>query len=171
MKSITGKPISPGYAQGHAVLLGTGPSELPKRGISADQIGAELACFHAALKTSSRELQQLQACVQSELGRASADIFSAHLLFLKDPQFIHRVEACIRNDRLSLESAIQVTTDELAGLLNEADSAYHRERAADIRDLHRRLLRHIAPPGTDAGLGSTAWLCDITLNQTFFAID
>lgn len=148
MKSIFGKPISPGYAQGRAVLLGAGPSELPKRGIGAAQVDAELARFQAALETSSRELQQLQARVQSELGRASADIFSAHLLFLKDPQFIDRIEACIRNDRLSLETAIQVTIDELAGFLSEADNAYLRERVADIRDLHRRLLRHIAPPGT-----------------------
>jgi phosphotransferase system enzyme I (PtsI) len=149
MKSISGKPISPGYAQGRAVILGTGQAKLPKRQICADQIDAELARFHAALDVSYRELQQLQARVQSELGSASADIFSAHLLFLKDPQFIDKVEACVRNDQLSLESAIQVTINELAGLLSEADNAYLRERAADVRDLHQRMLHHIAQPSTE----------------------
>ncbi|MGD8617043.1 MAG: phosphoenolpyruvate--protein phosphotransferase, partial [Gammaproteobacteria bacterium] len=115
--------------------------------IPPDRIDAELERFHAALESGYRELQQLQARVQSELGSASAEIFSAHLLFLRDQQFIGRVEACIRDDRLSLESAIQVTIDELARLLNEADNPYLRERAADVRDLRRRLLRHIAQTG------------------------
>ena len=66
-------------------------------------------------------------------------------MFLKDPQFIDRVETCIRNDGMSLESAIQVTVDELARLLEESDNTYLRERAADVRDLHRRLQRQITP--------------------------
>ena len=37
----------------------------------------------------------------------AADIFSTHLLFLNGPQFIDRVEARIRADRLSRESAVQ----------------------------------------------------------------
>jgi phosphotransferase system enzyme I (PtsI) len=148
MRIITGKPISPGYARGRAEILGADQPNITKTRIRPAQINAELSRFHSALVESSRELSQLQDRVQSELGTDSAGIFSAHLLFLEDRQFIGRVESCIRGDRLSLESAIQVTIDELASLLNDADSAYLRERAADIRDLHRRLLRHISPPGT-----------------------
>jgi phosphoenolpyruvate-protein phosphotransferase len=148
MKSIKGKPVSPGYARGRAEIPGADPTRAPQTSVPPEQINAELARFHSALEESYRELTQLQSRVQSELGGDAADIFSAHLLFLKDPQFIDRVESCIRNDSLSLESAIQTTIDELAALLNDADSAYMRERAADVRDLHRRLLRHLAPPGT-----------------------
>lgn len=149
MKVISGKPISPGYARGRAEILGSDQAPVSRTAIPPGQVEAELVRFQSALEDSDRELTQLQARVRSELGSDSADIFSAHLLFLKDPQFIDRVESCIRNDRLSLESAIQITIDELASLLKAADSAYMRERAADIRDLHRRLLRHIAPPGAE----------------------
>jgi phosphoenolpyruvate-protein phosphotransferase len=152
MKIITGKPISPGYARGRAVIQGGGPEEVRETRITPDQIDAELARFHAALGESHRELQQLQARVQSELGSDSADIFSAHLLFLRDQQFIGRVEAGIRNERLCLEAALQLTVDELAHLLEEADNAYLRERAADIRDLRSRLLRQIAQSGTEQTL-------------------
>ncbi|MGD2112881.1 MAG: phosphoenolpyruvate-utilizing N-terminal domain-containing protein, partial [Gammaproteobacteria bacterium] len=147
MKTVTGKPISPGFAQGRAVILGGDNAEFRKTSIHAEQIDAELARFHAALEECHRELAQLQARVQTELGSASADIFSAHRLFLKDRQFIDRVATYIRDDRLSLESAIQITVDELASLLNEADNAYLRERAADVRDLRRRLLRHTVQSG------------------------
>jgi phosphoenolpyruvate-protein phosphotransferase (PTS system enzyme I) len=149
MKTIFGKSISPGYAHGHAVRVGVGQPKKLEKHIHADQVGGELARFQAALEDSYRELEQLKARVQSELGTDSADIFSAHMLFLQDPQFIDRVTACIRNERLSLESSIQVTIDELQKILTDTDNVYLRERAADVRDLHRRLLRHIAPSGTE----------------------
>ncbi|MEN8801815.1 MAG: phosphoenolpyruvate--protein phosphotransferase [Thiogranum sp.] len=143
MKIVTGKSISPGYAQGHAMTLGIEQPGITRTQIQPDEIESELERFHSALEESYRELTQLQARVQSEIGSESADIFSAHLLFLQDKQFIDKVEASVRNDHLGLESAIQVTIDELARLLIEADSAFMRERAADVRDLQRRLLRHI----------------------------
>lgn len=148
MKIITGKAISPGYAQGRAEILGAGQQDTVIETIAPDRIEAELERFRAALDRSYRELEQLQARVKSELGADSADIFLAHLLFLKDPQFIDRVEYCIRGDLLCPEAAIQVTIDELAQLLNAADNSYLRERMADIRDLRRRLLRQIAQPGS-----------------------
>jgi phosphoenolpyruvate-protein phosphotransferase len=147
MKILTGRPISPGYAQGRAVMPGAGRPVTPQTRIQPGEVEAELARFNAALESSYRELAQLRTCVQSELGDESANIFSAHLLFLKDPQFLDRVETCVRRGCLSLESAIQVTVDELTATLENADNRYLRERAADVRDLQRRLLRHIAPPG------------------------
>lgn len=148
MKRVVGRPISPGYAHGHAVILGTGATAPKETHIPPDQIETELSRFRSVLDAANRELQQLQARVQSELGAEQSDIFFAHLLFLEDPQFIDRVETCIRVDRHSLESAIQVTADELAKLLDQADNPYLRERAADIRDLQRRLLRHVAQCGS-----------------------
>lgn len=149
MKSFTGKPISPGYAHGHAVILGVVQPHMLEQHIRADQVETELARFSAVLEASYHELAQLQSRVQSELGTDSADIFSAHLMFLEDPQFIDRVNMGITKDRLSLESSIQVTIDELEKLLIEADNMYLRERAADVRDLGRRLLRHIARSDTE----------------------
>jgi phosphoenolpyruvate-protein kinase (PTS system EI component) len=124
------------------VIQGATRAEIPETHISADHIDSGLARFHAALEASYRELQQLQARVQSELGPGQSEIFSAHLLFLEDPQFIESVETRIRNDRYRLESAIQVTVDDLARLPKNADNAYLRERAADMCDLRARLLRH-----------------------------
>jgi len=149
MKTVTGKPVSPGYAQGHAAILGAVHPRVSDTQISPDNKDAEIERFRAALDSSYRELRQLQARVQSELGSESSEIFTAHMLFLEDPQFINRVETSIRKDQLSLESALQVTIDELSRILGEADNAYLRERAADIRDLHRRLLRHIGHSSND----------------------
>lgn len=148
MKIFRGKPIAPGYAQGRAVILGSSPLAVTPAELDPGQIDTELERFRSALDSSYRELEHLQVRIRSELGSASADIFSAHLLFLRDPQFVGKVETRVRDDRRDLESAIKTTIDELASLLAAADDAYLRERAADVRDLHRRLARHLAPPGS-----------------------
>lgn len=144
MKTLQGKPISPGYAQGYATVFGTAEIAAPQRCIGEDEVDEELARFHIALRDSRVELDRLQERVQSELGSAEADIFSAHLLFLQDPQFIGRVESGVKNDRLAIDSAIAVTVAELVTILCESDNAYLRERAEDIRDLGRRLSRNLA---------------------------
>ena len=144
MQTLSGKPISPGYAHGVAVPLGGDLPALPKAGIGPDQVEAELARLRAALEASRRDLMQVQARVRAELGSTAAEIFSAHLMFLEDRQFIDSVERGVREQRLNVETAIQRTIDELARVLDAADNAYLRERAADMRDLERRLLRQIA---------------------------
>ncbi|MDQ3960131.1 MAG: phosphoenolpyruvate--protein phosphotransferase [Pseudomonadota bacterium] len=143
MKTVIGKPISPGYAQGRAVVMGVGEAEVPERHITQNEIDHEIARFQRALEDGYRELQRLQDRVQVELGPSQADIFSAHLLFLRDRQFIDRVESCIKDDRLNVESAIKVTVAALARMLSAAENEYLRERAEDIKDLGRRLIRHI----------------------------
>ncbi|WP_152555561.1 phosphoenolpyruvate--protein phosphotransferase [Methylomarinum vadi] len=144
MKILNGKPISPGYAQGQAVILGIGDKKIASDRIEAGAIDDEIARFHAALESSRRELEQLQARVASELGESSAEIFSAHLLFLDDLQFIEQIENLVRTEHNNLEFAIQQATDDIARRLNEADDPYLRERSADMIDLQRRLLRQLS---------------------------
>jgi phosphoenolpyruvate-protein phosphotransferase (PTS system enzyme I) len=143
MKTVQGKPVSPGYAQGHAAILGVGEITTPRRTIAEHEIDREIGRFRGALDDSYRDLLRLQERVQSELGSVEAEIFSAHLLFLKDPQFIERVERSVRHDRLGIESAIAVTVTELVDILRQSDNAYLRERTEDIRDLGQRLLRNL----------------------------
>jgi phosphotransferase system enzyme I (PtsI) len=143
-RELSGMPVSPGYARGSAVLVGQTQGKLPHRRIPPHEIDQELDRFRLALETSRSELRRLSKRVHSELGAAEAEIFCAHLLFLEDPQFIERVEAAVRRDRINIEAAIDAAVSELAQLLREADNAYLREREEDVRDLGRRVLRHVA---------------------------
>jgi phosphoenolpyruvate-protein phosphotransferase len=150
MKIIQGKPISPGYAQGRAVLIGAGELSVLKRIVATEEVESEIDRFHAALKSSQRDLLHLRERVRSELGSSEADIFTAHLLFLKDQQFIDDVERAVRENCLNIEAAIDLTVKELIDILSESDNAYLRERTEDIEDLGQRLLRHVLRE--DAGL-------------------
>jgi phosphoenolpyruvate-protein phosphotransferase len=143
MRIIQGKPISPGYAQGRAVLIGVGELPAPRRIVAADEVEGEIDRFHAALEHSQRDLLQLRERLRSELGSSEADIFTAHLLFLKDRQFIERVECAVRENYVNVEAAIDLTVRELVAILSESDNAYLRDRTEDIQDLGQRLLRHV----------------------------
>lgn len=146
---LRGKPVSPGYASAPGVLWGQ--SELPvlDREIRANEVAGEIERFRCALERSRQELQRLSDRVQAELGSKEAEIFSAHLLFLQDPQFVEAVDDAIRTRHRCVESAIRDTIESLAQTLSAADSAYLRERVEDLKDLERRVLRHIAQLGGD----------------------
>ncbi|MEW7980558.1 MAG: phosphoenolpyruvate--protein phosphotransferase [Candidatus Sedimenticola endophacoides] len=144
MMILNGKPVSPGFAQGPAIILGASEKEVSAAKIEAGEIDDEIARFHAILISSRRELEQLQARVASELGATSAEIFSAHLLFLEDRQFIGQIENLIGTEHKNLECAIQKATDDIAHHLIEVDDPYLRERYADVLDLQRRLLRQLS---------------------------
>jgi phosphotransferase system enzyme I (PtsI) len=146
--TLRGKPISPGFAQGHAFLLGQVAKSISSHRIRAEEVDGELTRFHQALNKSRAEIQRLSDRVQSELGSVEAGIFSAHLLFLEDRQFIERVEGVVRRDLVCVESAVRDAVGELAQILEEADNEYLRERQEDLRDLERRVLRHITQGDT-----------------------
>jgi phosphoenolpyruvate-protein kinase (PTS system EI component) len=117
MHIVQGKPISPGYAQGRAVLFGVGELSAPRRIVAADEVEGEIERFHVALEDSRRDLLYLQERVQSELGSAETEIFTAYQLFLKDRQLIDRVEYTIRENHLGVEAAIELTVTELVDTL------------------------------------------------------
>jgi phosphotransferase system enzyme I (PtsI) len=75
------------------VLFGVGELSAPRRIVATGEVKGEIERFHTALEDSQRDLLQLQERVQSELGSAEAEIFTAHLLFLKDRQLIDRLAA------------------------------------------------------------------------------
>jgi phosphoenolpyruvate-protein phosphotransferase len=140
---LYGRAISAGYAQGEAVLWGQDRARVCDRSIGDDEIAHELRRFQRALEKSRAELRRLSERVSSELGSAEAEIFSAHLLFLQDPQFIERVEHAVRQHQVCVESAVSNAVDELAAMLRGADNEYLREREEDLRDLGQRVLRHV----------------------------
>jgi phosphoenolpyruvate-protein phosphotransferase len=147
MRIIQGIPISPGYAQGRAVLVGVWEGSVPRRTVARDEVKGEIDRFHAALEFSRQDLFRLRERVQLELGSSEADIFAAHLMFLEDRQFIDRVERAVTENHLNVEAAIDLTVQELVGILSESDNAFLRERAEDIQDLGQRLQRHLLRGG------------------------
>jgi phosphoenolpyruvate-protein phosphotransferase (PTS system enzyme I) len=104
---------------------------------------AEVTRFRSALDVSKTELSTIRDRAERELGRDKAAIFEAHLLVLSDPELITPIEEKINTEKVNAESALKETSDFFIHLFEQMDNEYMRERAADIRDVTKRILSHL----------------------------
>ncbi|AEH53000.1 phosphoenolpyruvate-protein phosphotransferase [Heyndrickxia coagulans 2-6] len=77
------------------------------------------------------------------LGADKAAIFDAHLLVLEDPELLMPVQDKIRDDQVNAEYALKKVADMFVTMFEQMDNEYMRERAADIRDVTKRILAHL----------------------------
>lgn len=106
--------------------------------------GEERRRLESALKRGAEDLARLQERIQAELGLPEAEILDAHRALLNDEQFRERICEYIAQRRVNAEWAVETTVRKIAASLESADNEYLRERAADVRDLGRRVLRHLS---------------------------
>jgi phosphotransferase system enzyme I (PtsI) len=116
---------------------------VPDGDLAPEEIDAELARFHRALAKSREEVSFLRASVEEELGEESAKIFDAQLLFLEDVLVIDGVVADVRRERKPAAAIFRRNVLLMIERLEDAEDEYLRERAGDVRDIKRRVLRHL----------------------------
>ncbi|CAM3820794.1 phosphoenolpyruvate--protein phosphotransferase [Alkalicoccus chagannorensis] len=103
----------------------------------------ELQSLDAALEKSRAELEQIKEKTMNDLGEEHAEIFSAHLLVLSDPEFVDAVKQKVQDDEINASFALNEKADEFIMIFESMDNAYMKERAADIRDVSKRVLSHL----------------------------
>jgi phosphoenolpyruvate-protein phosphotransferase (PTS system enzyme I) len=138
---LKGTGVSAGTAKGKAFVIACGYcSAAPRRSIESSEVEGERARLDAALARASSELHALQQEVGERLGRSQADVFGAQLLALEDRDFRDRILQVIREKRLNAEAAVSEVIDGYTRTLGAVPDTYLRERAADVRDVGRRVL-------------------------------
>ncbi|MGD7043490.1 phosphoenolpyruvate--protein phosphotransferase [Jeotgalibacillus proteolyticus] len=108
-----------------------------------DNPGQEIERFQQAMVTSRSELEVIRDRAKTELGEDKAAIFEAHLLVLSDPELISPIEDKIKQDAVNAEAALKETADMFVTMFEQMDNEYMQERAADIRDVTKRVLSHL----------------------------
>lgn len=147
---MRGVGVSTGVAHGIAFVLAcTDRAVAARRTIEAAQVEAELARFEQALDTAERELLSLKESIGERLGADEAAIFTAQALVLRDASFRNPVVAAVRDRRLNPEAAIVEVIERFSHVFENVPDAYLRERAADVRDVGRRVLAAMAGRGPD----------------------
>ena len=138
---LRGIPVSRGIARGKAyVVEDKGPLAIPRRHIDLSEVDAELARLEKMLHKAEAALSAVQEQVRRRIGSEEAGIFDAQILLLRDPAFIKRVADRCSNQRLNIEAALADVTDEVSLAFADIKDPYFRERAADVRDVSRRVL-------------------------------
>lgn len=104
---------------------------------------AENARLDEALSKSQQELEAIKARTLQELGEKKAEIFESHLLILNDPELLTPVRDKINTEKVSAEYALNETAQQFISMFENMKSAYLRERAADMKDVTKRVLTHL----------------------------
>lgn len=140
-KNIRGIAASDGVAIAKAYLL-VEPDLSFDNGTVTDT-EAEVAKFNGALNTSKVELTKIRNNAEQQLGADKAAIFDAHLLVLEDPELIQPIEEKIKNENVNAAQALTDVSNQFITIFESMDNEYMTERAADIRDVSKRVLAHI----------------------------
>ncbi|AYV65846.1 phosphoenolpyruvate--protein phosphotransferase [Niallia circulans] len=110
---------------------------------SVENAESEISRFQEALNKAKSELEAIREKANKELGADKAAIFEAHLLVLSDPELIAPIEDKIKTDLVNAEFALKETTDMFITMFESMDNEYMQERAADIRDVTKRVMSHL----------------------------
>jgi phosphotransferase system enzyme I (PtsI) len=108
-----------------------------------DDAAAEIDRFRKAMEKSKTELEAIRDRAKVDLGADKAAIFEAHLLVLSDPELNSPIEDKIQSEKVNAESALKETADMFIMMFEQMDNEYMQERAADIRDVTKRVLAHL----------------------------
>lgn len=141
MLNIKGIAASAGVAIAKAFKL-EHPDYTVKRRDAQDS-AAELARLDDALAKSQQELEAIKERTLQELGEKKAEIFESHLLILNDPELLTPVRDKIAAEKVNADFALNETATEFITMFENMKSAYLQERAADMRDVTKRVLTHL----------------------------
>ncbi|HCY7458416.1 TPA: phosphoenolpyruvate--protein phosphotransferase [Staphylococcus aureus] len=141
-KLIKGIAASDGVAIAKAYLL-VEPDLTFDKNEKVTDVEGEVAKFNNAIEASKVELTKIRNNAEVQLGADKAVIFDAHLLVLDDPELIQPIQDKIKNENANAATALTDVTTQFVTIFESMDNEYMKERAADIRDVSKRVLSHI----------------------------
>jgi len=140
---VSGILVSPGIAFAKALLLKEDEIVLNTRPIADNKIDTEIVRFKDARQKSSEQLHTIMERAKTTLGEDKAAIFEGHIMLLEDEDLEAEVINRIQTKHSSADSAVYFVFEAQAKELEGLDDEYLKERAADIRDIGKRLLKNV----------------------------
>src|SRR5207249_3163607 len=138
-----GAGVSPGLARAVIHVVRDDLDDVVRYHIEPSQIGNEIARFEAALVQTRVQILEMQQKIAEAIGAKDAAIFDAHLLVVEDRTLIDEVLRRLRSERCNVEWVFQEVANNYAETLSKIDDPYLRERAVDMQDVTRRIVRNL----------------------------
>jgi phosphotransferase system enzyme I (PtsI) len=138
-----GAGVSPGLARAVIHVVRDDLDNVVRYHIEPSQIGNEIARFEAALVQTRVQILEMQQKIAEAIGAKDAAIFDAHLLVVEDRTLIDEVLRRLEAERCNVEWVFQEVASNYAETLSKIDDPYLRERAVDMQDVTRRIVRNL----------------------------
>lgn len=140
---ISGILVSPGFAFGQALILKEDPILVSTKKIADDQIEKEIQRFIEGRNKSAEQLSLIKEKAKKNLGAEKAEIFEGHIMLLEDEELEQEIVTLIKGDKKTADAAAYSVIEDQAQALEALEDEYLKERAADVRDIGKRLLKNI----------------------------
>jgi phosphotransferase system enzyme I (PtsI) len=158
-RSFQGIGVSPGVARGRIYVYSMAEEVVPEYDVAAGDVAKEVARFEQALIKTREQLHELQSRIASGIGSSSpSTILDVHLSITEDPALIDSVINRLQQERKNVEFVFNDVARKYVATLSELQDELFRERAADVQDVTRRIMRNLLghdhralthlPPGT-----------------------
>ena len=138
-----GAGVSPGMACGKIHVVRDDLDDVSRYRIAPSQIPDEIGRFETALIQTRMQILEMQQRIAESIGAKDAAIFDAHLLVVEDRTLIDEVLRKLETDLCNVEWVFQEVATRYAETLNKIDDPYLRERALDIQDVTKRVIRNL----------------------------
>ena len=139
MKVLEGKSVFPGIAIGKIQVWKEEWDQVKR--IHVPDRNQELHRLEEAKEKAVVELKELHRKAEIEAGSSEAEIFEVHQMMLDEGEYIEAVRSRIRTESVNAEYAATAAGEHFADMFRKMDNEYMKERAADILDITRRLVR------------------------------
>jgi phosphoenolpyruvate-protein phosphotransferase (PTS system enzyme I) len=132
-----------GFAIGRAFVLPSLELELPDKLVDVADLAVEFEKLYEGIRCSKSEIENIKQDISDLIGEEESNIFNAHLAILEDPIFMNEIQGLMQRHYKAAEVAVKETIDKFVSMFDLLDDDYMKERAADIKDVGNRLLKHL----------------------------
>src|SRR6266853_2102057 len=148
-----GAGVSPGIVRGQVNVVRDELDEVVHYRIASSQVTDEIGRFEAGLIQTRMQILEMQQRIAESIGAKDAAIFDAHLLVVEDRTLIDEVLRKLEAELCNVEWVFQEVATTYAETLNKIDDPYLRERALDIQDVTKRVIRNLQGKAPKTFLG------------------
>ena len=138
---MQGKGVSKGVASGPIFFFQRPDTTVTKT--TVEDIGAEKARISAAQEKSMAQLEALAEKAREEAGDDAAVLFETHAMFVEDEDYVQCMMDVLDEETCNAEYAVEQAGKQFSAMLAAMDDAYLQGRAADIKDVTRRILNNL----------------------------
>ncbi len=138
---MQGQGVSKGVVQGPIYFYQRGTAAVSTA--AAADVEEEKRRLEEAKEKSVEQLNALADKAREEAGDESAMLFETHAMFVEDEDFVDCMNAALEEEHCTAERAVEIAGEQFAAMLAAMDDAYMQARAADIKDVARRILNNL----------------------------
>ena len=138
---LQGKGVSKGVASGPLYFFRRADTSVTKQTVS--DLEAEKARIAAAQEKAMEQLTVLAEKAREEAGDEAALLFETHAMFVEDDDYVQYIQDTLEEENCNAEHAVETAGEQFSAMLAQMDDPYLQGRAADIKDVTRRILNNL----------------------------